>query len=411
MNNTDYDISNAAVVGILNSTYNYWGSQSPNFTAIIYGNVSYTPWFSDVAMTQILSKEVEENQTVADNETVQVGNDTDEVVIPINSPVQNILINSSIPSDKQINISLVNLQDSEGNVTLGLNNFLLLRETLVSNYSAEISAGTVISGGSSWDGKISLPTIKVNSDYSVTDGDINVVVDLGSSTPINFSNAVKVVIGDMAGKSAAWSRGDGSMTVITTKCNNVTNHSNIVGNGECYVDDGADLIIWTKHFTRFAAYTISAPVVTDTPSSGGGGGGSITWPKVTNETASNETESNETIVDETESVPEDGAISPLRDGINTITGAVVGTVNKDKNIRNIVAAILIIGGMLMLISRIRGGMIGASYFTRASNLHRRAGKAHMKGNYTKSGKLYGKAQILREKGERKSFKEVGYGGI
>ena len=35
----------------------------------------------------------------------------------------------------------------------------------------------------------------------------------------------------------------------------------------------------------------------------------------------------------------------------------------------------------------------------------------MKGNYTKSGKLYGKAQILREKGERKSFKEVGYGGI
>jgi len=171
--------------------------------------------------------------------------------------------------------------------------------------------------------------------------------------------------------------------------------------------------VWaeTNHFSTWGIFGNAVVVSSPANTGGGGGGGSITWPKVTNETASNETESNETIVDETESVPEDGAISPLRDGINTITGAVVGTVNKDKNIRNIVVAILIIGGMLMLISRIRGGMIGASYFTRASNLHRRAGKAHMKGNYTKSGKLYGKAQILREKGERKSFKEVGYGGI
>lgn len=268
-----YGVSNV-MSGEVNATYNYWGVKSPNFTAIVDGNVSYSPWFVDSAMTQTLSTTVGENQTVADNEIVEVGNETNEVVIPAGSPVKNISINSSIPSDKKINISLTELKDSDGNVTLGSNDFVLKRETSVSNYSAEIPAGTVISGGSSWDGKISLPTLTLTSLNSVSSGSVEVVVDLGSNTRVNFSKAVKVVIGGQAGKSAAWASGDGTMTQITTKCNSATDYSNIIGNGECYADSGSDLIIWTYHFTRFAAYTPIAVAATTT--SGGGGGACTT---------------------------------------------------------------------------------------------------------------------------------------
>ena len=53
---------------------------------------------------------------------------------------------------------------------------------------------------------------------------------------------------------------------IDILCNSATDAGNIVGNGECYFDDGTDLIVWTKHFTNYAAYTS-----TSNPPSGGGG--------------------------------------------------------------------------------------------------------------------------------------------
>lgn len=59
------------------------------------------------------------------------------------------------------------------------------------------------------------------------------------------------------------------MTDISTACNSITAPTNINANSprECYIDDGNDLVIWTYHFTTFAAYTPSS-----TSSAGGGGG-------------------------------------------------------------------------------------------------------------------------------------------
>jgi len=74
----------------------------------------------------------------------------------------------------------------------------------------------------------------------------------------------------MAGKRAAWSRaGNIALTSIAIQCYNATNYSNTdaVTNRECYVDSGSDLVIWTYHFTSFAAYTPAA--VTTTPSGSG----------------------------------------------------------------------------------------------------------------------------------------------
>ena len=143
---------------------------------------------------------------------------------------------------------------NSGDVTIP-DDFTLIREG-VNNYSVVISKDTVISGGNSWDGKIILPTVKINSDYSILDGSINTVIDLGGETELTFSEPVKVTIGGMAGQKAAWTRGTGSMTKITTVCNSLTNPTNInsVSPRECYIDEGNDLVIWTYHFTEFGTY-------------------------------------------------------------------------------------------------------------------------------------------------------------
>ncbi|MCA9459786.1 MAG: hypothetical protein KC550_04530, partial [Nanoarchaeota archaeon] len=95
----------------------------------------------------------------------------------------------------------------------------------------------------------------------------NLVLSMGSqNNRINLSKAAKIRIPAMAGKSTAWSLNSSSLTKITTICNSISNPSNIdpVSVQECYIDDGLDLLIWTFHFTDFAAYTPD-PVVTPPP--------------------------------------------------------------------------------------------------------------------------------------------------
>ncbi|MBS3119441.1 hypothetical protein J4475_01315, partial [Candidatus Woesearchaeota archaeon] len=77
----------------------------------------------------------------------------------------------------------------------------------------------------------------------------------------------KITIGGKAGKKAAWARGTSALTEITTLCDDAANPTNINTGSprECYIDSGSDLVIWTYHFTQFAAFS---------PSSGGGSVGS-----------------------------------------------------------------------------------------------------------------------------------------
>jgi len=82
-----------------------------------------------------------------------------------------------------------------------------------------------------------------------------------------------------AGKRAGYIRTGTAFTEITAVCSADTQ---TVGNalevdGECKIDVGSDLVIWTKHFTKFVTYTQTAiPVLvssTSTPAPSGGGRG------------------------------------------------------------------------------------------------------------------------------------------
>jgi len=234
---------------------------------------------SNVGQATIYVTALGTDAVLATNETTTLTNGTTEVLFnEQSSDVSEIVIPDAIPEDTEITLDLGALLN--GTTVTIENNLTLEREGDENNYTAIISAGTVITGNSSWDGKITLPTVKASSGYSTSDGTVNVVIELGSSQELNFSKPVKIVMGGMAGKDAGWSRGT-TLTAITTDCNsgnttNVTQPSNINTNSprECSLDDGEDLTIWTYHFTVFAAYTpVASSTDSTTTSSGGTSGG------------------------------------------------------------------------------------------------------------------------------------------
>jgi len=205
---------------------------------------------------------------IVNDTTYNVTSNITTIVVPYNSSIQNVtLTNTSQVVSMDLSQSL-----NSGNITLGSNSFNLVTQGTY-NYTATIPNGTVISGGAGWDGKITLPFINTSSFTAPSSGTANVIVDMGSSVELNFSQPVEIIIGGMSGKHAAWSRGSATLNDISLACDNITAPTNIAANGtrECYGNSGSDLVIWTYHFTSYAAYTPSTTTPpAAAPSSGGG---------------------------------------------------------------------------------------------------------------------------------------------
>jgi len=78
------------------------------------------------------------------------------------------------------------------------------------------------------------------------------------------------LIPEAAGKEAGYSRG-GDFTKITEVCSadNQSTGDALEAGAECKIDIGDDLVIWTKHFTRFVSYT-QTEIIDVAPTGGGG---------------------------------------------------------------------------------------------------------------------------------------------
>lgn len=133
-----------------------------------------------------------------------------------------------------------------------------------------------ITGPANWTGELTLPTVQALTSVSSATMDLagyttttNAVIEVGfGDTVLTFDKGVRILVPGMAAKSVAYVRSGVKMD-ITTAC---TNDSQITGNAlaagaDCYIAVGSDIVIWTKHFTQFVAYTRTQNPVSSSSSS------------------------------------------------------------------------------------------------------------------------------------------------
>jgi DMSO/TMAO reductase YedYZ molybdopterin-dependent catalytic subunit len=143
-----------------------------------------------------------------------------------------------------------------------------------------IPRGTTVSGPAEWNGTINVPrvepaqSVKVEADPGKK-AKVHTVIEVGyEDVPLTFDKAVRLVIPGQAGKEAGYYRG-GKFTKIPSLPSGARDDqawadTNLPSGGDGKMSVGPDLVIWTKHFTKFVTYTQTS---ISTGGGGDGGGG------------------------------------------------------------------------------------------------------------------------------------------
>ncbi|MFA5992373.1 MAG: hypothetical protein WC796_01560 [Candidatus Pacearchaeota archaeon] len=277
----------------INVSFTSGATMTLNFTSA-RGQVNFTLFANDtlgnyrVFNTYInVTNALAAGNTLLDNSGVSynVGSDITNIILGYNSTVQNITLTNTT---QKVSLDLNQLMVASKVANIVNTSFNLIANTSTANYTVYIPAGINITGEGSWDGKLYLPTFN-HSYASFTapgSGTTNLIIDSGSDVELNFSSPVKITLAQMIGKTAAWSRGSLTLTNITTYCDSETAPTNINGTAystvtrECYINssNGVDLVIWTYHFTSFAAFTPAAAAAATTPADTSSPGGSTPTP-------------------------------------------------------------------------------------------------------------------------------------
>ena len=154
----------------------------------------------------------------------------------------------------------------------------------------QMPANITVTGPTSWNGTLTLPVATIVSLDSINSpglaNHVTSAIAIGAGdTALTFDKGVRLFFVGKAGSLTGWTRG-GVFTEITAACaddSQTTGNSLAVG-ADCKISVGADLVVWTKHFTDFVTYTQDANPPAGSggngsggngaPTGGGGGGGS-----------------------------------------------------------------------------------------------------------------------------------------
>jgi len=239
--------------------------------------LTVTDNFDNFASDEMCYTKLSDNQIIASSDT-NVTAEQNEIVINCsnNSTAANISIPSSV-NDARINVnSLIN--DDGFFATVILPQILISAVTSISSNPVIVSMPvvTTITVLTGWNGTINALTVKENSSVSVPvdsnqTADVSSVIEIGyGDVKLVFDKAVRVLLPEQAGKYVGYLRNE-TFISIDSVCleDNQSAGDALLPEGDCKIDSGSDLVIWTKHFTQFITYAVSQ----NPPSSGGGGGG------------------------------------------------------------------------------------------------------------------------------------------
>lgn len=274
--NIDGDITEDIVVTDLETV----DANTPGTYTINY-NVADGSGNSATEVSRTVTVLVLEDNQIALTSNITINASSTEVMIGSDVPNNSTISIPSTINNANLNLSaLMNGTDATFATGLTINS-----ETSIGEVNVQIPQNTLISGEAGWEGVVNLPQIQENSSITVTpdsgySASVSSVLEIGyGDVALTFDQAVRIKLTGQAGKYIGYSRND-IFTPITATC---SADSQAAGNaltagGDCKIDVGSDLIIWTKHFTKFATYTqtaIPVPAAPPASSGGGGGGGSV----------------------------------------------------------------------------------------------------------------------------------------
>ncbi|MDC8452973.1 MAG: hypothetical protein LV477_08705, partial [Candidatus Nitrosotalea sp.] len=224
------------------------------------------------------------NQQVVENATTQitVNPSTPQlVVVNNNTSLANVNVPSTVTSPS-INYSAIK-RTSGSVISVPIMTSLTVTKDTTGNTQPNIKltipTNTTISG-TSWNAVLALPTVESSSSVSLptTSGEVNTpqtVITIGSSTPLSFDKPVRLLFVGQAGLRTGFFHST-SVTEITSICTSDSVSGVPSGSDECKINVGADLVVWTKHFTGFATWSSSSSSTSGSSSAGigqAGGGG------------------------------------------------------------------------------------------------------------------------------------------
>ncbi len=198
-------------------------------------------------------EELKEGEQLANNKTTIVNESTDKIIFTNQSLIlDTLIIPQQVDSSKEVILDMSKIViNGFVNTVLVPKQISLIRETSLVNYSVLIPENLSIKG-IGWDGTLILPTL---TSTTTSLGKVNTVIEVGSlDLGLIFDKPVKITLGGMTGKYAFFQNDTGSYSI--DKCDLTANENSAgsLSEGECYFDDGNNLIIWTYHFTKFGAY-------------------------------------------------------------------------------------------------------------------------------------------------------------
>jgi hypothetical protein len=226
------------------------------------------------------------NQLLVNNlvQTITVDSvKTDLLVTSSNASLSNIIVPSTVTS-AELNYSAI-VQTSGISKTVQICTGLTINKDLngdiITDVQTTIPPCIIITGSSTWKGIVNLPQAISTTPLPIEPGKVNTIsksIEIGfGSTMLTSNKAVRIVFVGDAGKRVSYFNSVTPLTDITTTCSDNTQITNdgLPAGGNCKINVGSDLIVWTKHFTGFATWSSSSSgssAPTSSPSSSASGG-------------------------------------------------------------------------------------------------------------------------------------------
>jgi prenyltransferase beta subunit len=202
--------------------------------------------------------------------------DTPKVDIPQDDMHDYIVPISTGDSNKEITVVIPKDQQSKVSVSLPSNSDLPQIEAIKGNVSVVIPKGAKVTSGDA--SAIELMTPLTATESALNDSlnqvipedkkleDIIQAFSMGGSARVEFSHFITLTFKDLKGKDAAYIQNGTPYAIQKFESDALGLAS---GKLEYAYDDGSDLIVKTKHFTDYIAYSSSA---VETPGGDGGSG-------------------------------------------------------------------------------------------------------------------------------------------